>query len=186
MHNLLMSTFTCIKLYLWTWSSWFMYHVYCIYLQHSWICCSCLVPLYVQNKSCHITMDPKSSNSYYLWSMFKHPHWCASLWSKPTTTANLIPTCDCILHWKILLTPFQWSPISDCASNPTTCSFETWSIGFYPARNDEHAPCPASLTSLSPQKPISFLPDIAPWDLQHPTLTIVSFIPNLHKHDPLP
>ena len=46
-------------------------------------------------------------------------------------------------------------------------SDQIWqSIGFHPARNDEHAPCPASLTSLSPQKPISFLP------------------PNLHKCDP--
>ena len=45
-------------------------------------------------------------------------------------------------------------------------SDQIWcSIGFYPARHDEHAPCPASHTSLSPQKPISFLPEIPPWDL---------------------
>ena len=64
-------------------------------------------------------------------------------------------------------------------------SNQIWcSIGFYPMRNDEHAPCPASLTSLSLQKHISFLPDIPPWDLQPQTLTIVPYIPNLHKCNP--
>ena len=58
------------------------------------------------------------------------------------------------------------------------------SIGFSSAWNDDHTPCLVSLTSLSPRKPISFLPDIAPWDLQPPSLTITPFIPNLHKCDP--
>ena len=124
MHNSLTSTLMHIKLNLWTWSNWLMHNVHCIYTQHSWVCSSSMVPLYVQNKSCCITMDPKSSDLNHPWHTIKYLHWCPSFQSKPTTTANMIWPCNCILCWKIPLTPPWWSPLSDCTSNTATSSFK--------------------------------------------------------------